>query len=579
MSNQNTFRQLSLFALIIAGSVARLNAASFIVTDLADAGPGTLRQAILDANTTPGDDTISFTTNGTITLVTELPAITDNTTITGPGINLLTVSGNNLVRVFYFNADTTNSLSDLTVAAGYASGFTYVKPGDKYPSSVVTNAAGIASAGSLTIQRCVVRDCKALLSYGINLYNSGNLEMNDCTISGSRNPYPYSSGKRTPGGGLFNSGTVFMTNCTITNCSSGGYEGIRGGGGVYNTSNGVVVMKSCRVQNCSGGGSYESGGGILNSGGSLTLENSLIEKCNGWSAGGISSHGTLNMTNSTVRNCGAARGGGIALSGTGLLTGCTIASNVSFLIGIDNEAAGILNSGAQLTMNNCTVSWNRDGSPDYPLTDHLGSGIRIRSSTNGSTILNHCTVISNSGPAEILALGNFSASNSIIGSISGTNNSGGHNLIVDTNGCIITGDTTGDLYNVAPLLGPLRDNGGRTWTHALLPNSPAIDQTDAGGLPTDQRGFARPTAPLTSDLGAFEVVPVTPPTMAISFATPDSVVISWASAPAGFVLQQNAGFDENNWSDLGASQNDDGTKRWVVLPKSGDNTFYQLRLP
>ena len=178
-----------------------------------------------------------------------------------------------------------------------------------------------------------------------------------------------------------------------------------------------------------------------------------------------------------------------------------------------------------------------------------------------------------------MALGNFSASNSIIGSISGTNNSGGHNLIVDTNGCTIVGDTTGDLYNVAPLLGPLRDNGGRTWTHALLPNSPAIDQTDASGQPTDQRGFARPTAPLNSDIGAFEVVPVTPPTMAISFATPNSVVLSWNSAPAGFVLQQNSGFEANNWSDLGASQNDDGTKRWVVLPKSGDNTFYRLRMP
>ncbi len=28
---------------------------------------------------------------------------------------------------------------------------------------------------------------------------------------------------------------------------------------------------------------------------------------------------------------------------------------------------------------------------------------------------------------------------------------------------------------VCPLLGPLQDNGGHTQTHALLPNSPAID--------------------------------------------------------------------------------------------------------
>ncbi len=55
------------------------------------------------------------------------------------------------------------------------------------------------------------------------------------------------------------------------------------------------------------------------------------------------------------------------------------------------------------------------------------------------------------------------------------------------------------------MLGPLANNGGLTFTHALLPGSPAINGGTSTGpiaIPgSDQRGFAR--AGLT-DIGAFE---------------------------------------------------------------------------
>lgn len=57
---------------------------TFVVTTLADAGPGSLRQAIIDANTTPGADAITFGVAGTIKIgKTALPAITDTTVIDG----------------------------------------------------------------------------------------------------------------------------------------------------------------------------------------------------------------------------------------------------------------------------------------------------------------------------------------------------------------------------------------------------------------------------------------------------------------------------------------------------------------
>ena len=57
--------------------------ATFSVTSLADAGPGSLRAALLQANTAPGADTIDFTVAGTIAVRSALPAITGSVTIDG----------------------------------------------------------------------------------------------------------------------------------------------------------------------------------------------------------------------------------------------------------------------------------------------------------------------------------------------------------------------------------------------------------------------------------------------------------------------------------------------------------------
>ena len=67
----------------------------------------------------------------------------------------------------------------------------------------------------------------------------------------------------------------------------------------------------------------------------------------------------------------------------------------------------------------------------------------------------------------------------------------------------------GDQNNTDPLLGPLQDNGGPTFTHELLPGSPAIDAGDPGFAPPpfyDQRGpdFYR-VRNNRIEIGSFEV--------------------------------------------------------------------------
>ena len=125
---------------------------------------------------------------------------------------------------------------------------------------------------------------------------------------------------------------------------------------------------------------------------------------------------------------------------------------------------GIYDAGS-LTIVNSTISAN-SGSAQ-------GGGIFSWSS--GVNLLN-ATLTANSNP-QIYVFGTFTTKNSIInGTTSGTINNLGHNLI-----------------GVNPLLGPLQNNGGSTFTHALLSNSPAIDAGDNSGAPaTDQRGITRP---------------------------------------------------------------------------------------
>jgi hypothetical protein len=97
------------------------------------------------------------------------------------------------------------------------------------------------------------------------------------------------------------------------------------------------------------------------------------------------------------------------------------------------------------------------------------------------------------------------------GNCAGTITNGGYNL--DSGTSCGFGTANNSLSGEDPLLGPLADNGGPTWTHALLEGSPAIDKGVAvAGITTDQRGVARPQGP-APDIGSFEFVDTIKPTV------------------------------------------------------------------
>jgi predicted outer membrane repeat protein len=150
---------------------------------------------------------------------------------------------------------------------------------------------------------------------------------------------------------------------------------------------------------------------------------------------------------------------------------------------------------------------------------------------NGTVTLVSSTIVSNTagfaGGGGITYGGTINVKNTMIAGntkaggsasdCSATLTSQGYNLIQDTTGCTITGDTTGNQTGVNPNLGPLGNNGGPTLTHVLLFGSPAIDGGNPSGctdhtgstLTSDQRGFPRAAdgddnGTAICDIGAYE---------------------------------------------------------------------------
>jgi hypothetical protein len=93
---------VALAAVIAPGAFAQPAPQVITVQNLADSGPGSLRQAIATANASANRTTIRFASglSGTILLTSGELRISAGISISGPGADSLTISGNNASRVF-----------------------------------------------------------------------------------------------------------------------------------------------------------------------------------------------------------------------------------------------------------------------------------------------------------------------------------------------------------------------------------------------------------------------------------------------------------------------------------------------
>lgn len=528
----------TLTAVILILTVSAINAAAatFTVTNTNDTGAGSLRQAITDANTAASADTIvfdsSFNTARTITLAGTVLLIGTNAdlTITGPGANLLTVSGNNVSRVFQIQSGIGQvTISGMTITGGNGLG---------------GNGGAIQNNGILTITNLVVNTNTAT-GFGGGIYSASGTTLNvvNCTISNNTG---------TLGGGIMvNGGTSTITGSTISNNIATSQNGAgHAGGGIY-ADFGVMSITNTVVSGNQSTLDSGSGGGIAGAGSQqLTITSSTITgnstKVNG---GGVffqpnQPNAFLNIINSTISNNTAntdidnsGNGGGLFLGGLVTISGSTINGNRANTGTEAGSAAGngggISTQGA-LDLTNSTVSGNTAGRNYGGIADFEAGGGADILNVSSSTIVNN-TAAGNGGGYGInsgnAAQNNFRntiiANNTATGGtsqdINGAVNSLGYNLFETTTGATITGNTATNITGVDPMLMPLANNGGATQTHAFMPGAPAVDKGNSFGLTTDQRGFARisddaniPNAGDGADIGSFEQLITTAATVTVS---------------------------------------------------------------
>jgi hypothetical protein len=302
--------------------------------------------------------------------------------------------------------------------------------------------------------------------------------------------------------------------------------------------------------------------------------------------------------------------GGIILDGRGVFRILTVDSGtfvtlnfLTFTNGYDSYSGGGIYTRATLTLNNCSFLNNRAEGYGGAI-GKVGGSLRLNNCTlvgnsanqqggalfdqAGPTTLNHCTVVSNSAPSlggigftppdatmsltnTIVAGNNALAFPDIAGLFAGTNN-------------LIGGD---------PLLAPMGDYGGPTWTMPPLAGSPAIDMGAPTSLSTDQRGLPRAldgdgNGSPVADIGAVEYfVPASPGLrVGLSRLGNGSGRLSFTNLsglPSYVLASTNVAAPRNTWLNLGATvETPPGSGQYQFTDPEATNRpgrFYILRVP
>jgi hypothetical protein len=290
--------------LLVAAPVAAIE-----VSNLNDAGPGSLRQAVIDANTNAGPDLITFDPflSGTINLTSGEIAITDSVDIQGPGATRLAVDSTTRI----FNSSGANSvdvtISGLTLTGGQATG----------------NGGAIANTGANVTLRFVTLSGNTATGEGgaiAHNANGGVLTIDSSTLSGNA---------AAKAGAIYSIGfNLVIINSTIS-------------GNQVSDSVGAIKLEfafaSIYNSTISGNSAAFSQGGILAGSGNNQLDLVSTIVANNTDITGASDlarfAGTVNASNSLVEQS--------------LVAGVINGTNTANLIGIDPQLGALTFNGGE----------------------------------------------------------------------------------------------------------------------------------------------------------------------------------------------------------------------------------------
>jgi predicted outer membrane repeat protein len=310
----------AIVALLFFATIIGLHANTITVTNTNDSGPGSLRQALADAN---NGDTIDFAVTGTIGLTSGELLVDTSISISGPGADSLAVDGNANSRVFHVSSSRTVTISGLTITNGRAFG--------PYPDN--EDGGILNGSATLTLNNCAVnRNVAENEGGGVCNHDSGGnaaLQISDSVLSNNSAEF---------GGGICNDGrmggtaTLSISNSTLS-INSGGYDA-----GAIQTI-GDSGHATATVSNCTinGNSAQAHGGGIycvvtdvplhqkdrldrkiwpvtqhLTGTSALIIVNSTVSgNAAGMIGGGIYNHALIGIANSTFSGNSAGSGGGI----------------------------------------------------------------------------------------------------------------------------------------------------------------------------------------------------------------------------------------------------------------------------
>jgi hypothetical protein len=385
----------------------RLAPATFTVTTLANGGAGSLRQAILDANSpaNPGADIIDFNLPGTgvqqIKLKTALPSITEQVTIDGT-----TQAGFTAKPIVVLNGNATTSANGLVVAVGADNsiirglviqrfdlhGIVLQSNGNTVDTCFIgTNAAGSAAAGN---------GGSGIAMLGTASGNTiGGAGGTDISIGGAQNLISGNGGH-----GILMKGAGVTTNLVrgnfIGTTAVADTEGFFGS--IPNAFNGVNINQGANNNTVGDANQLinfitfiagNNGQGI-NIAGAGTSTNTVVHTTVGSNLGsgiriqGAASNNTIGGSAEGEANIVSFnQGNGVLISGSGT-TGNTVLGN---LIGVDQDGlVGLGNVNNGVTINKGASGNTIGGTAQFEgnvISDNGKNGVNINGvGTNGNTV-------------------------------------------------------------------------------------------------------------------------------------------------------------------------------------------------